>query len=188
MASAIEDVNSLPGETVNDQEGRKIGTVNEIYCVGEDDAPMWVTVESSTGLARSRLLFIPIARLKQEAEQIRVPYSFHHVQSSPEVEPGDELSAEDDRVLRDYYAIGLADQEVRTDNDSYASLVPDGDRPARKVEGEAGEPQSGKVETPPSGNGEGGASGEIGNPLEDAQANGGESRRDEDQSPRAEGD
>jgi len=146
MASAIEDVNSLTGETVNDQDGRKIGTVREIYSVGDSDAPMWVTVESSTGLTRSRLLFIPIARLKQEAGQVRVPYSLQHVQSSPEVEAGDELSNDDDRVLRDYYAIGLGDQEIRSDNKSYASLVPDGDEPAKRVEGEAGEPESGKVE------------------------------------------
>jgi sporulation protein YlmC with PRC-barrel domain len=146
MASAIEDVNSLAGETVNDQDGRKIGTVREIYCVGDSDAPMWVTVESSTGLTRSRLVFIPIARLKREGGQVRVPYSFQHLQSAPEVEANDELSQDDDRVLRDYYAIGLGDQEIRSDNESYASLVPDGDQPAKKVEGEAGAPESGKVE------------------------------------------
>src|SRR5437588_8556386 len=47
MASAIEDVSSLPGETINDQDGRKLGEVKDIYAVGEDDTPMWVTVESA---------------------------------------------------------------------------------------------------------------------------------------------
>jgi hypothetical protein len=145
-ASAIEDVNGLPGETVSDQEGHKIGKVKEIYAVGDGGAPMWVTVETSTGLGRSRMVFVPIARLKHEHGKLRVPYSFQHVQSAPEVDPGDELAEQDDRALRDYYAIGLADQEVRSDNESYASLVPDGDGPATKVEGEAGEPESGKIE------------------------------------------
>jgi sporulation protein YlmC with PRC-barrel domain len=146
MASAIEDVNSLPGENVCDQEGRRIGKVNEIYAIGEGKDPMWVTVETSIGLGRSRLVFVPISRLKHEQDEIRVPYSFQHIQSAPEIEPGDELAEADDRALRDYYAIDLADQEVRSDNESYASLVPGGEEPAKKVEGEAGEPQSGEVE------------------------------------------
>jgi sporulation protein YlmC with PRC-barrel domain len=146
MASAIDDANSLPGETVNDQDGRQIGKVQEIYVVGEDKAPMWVTIKGSTGLGRSRLLFVPLARIKRENDEIRVPYSAQHVHSAPEIEPGEELSEEDDRALRDYYAIGLGDQEMRANSESYARLVPDGDGPATKAEGEAGEPQSGTVE------------------------------------------
>jgi hypothetical protein len=133
MASAIEDINSLPGETVRDQEGRRIGKVKEIYAIGAGKDPMWVTVETSTGLGRSRLVFVPIARLKHEQDEIRVPYSFQHIQSAPEIEPGDELAEGDDRALRDYYAIDLADQEVRSDNESYANRVPDGDGQARKI-------------------------------------------------------
>jgi hypothetical protein len=132
MASAIEDVSSLPGETVRDQEGRKLGEVQEIYAVGEG-TPMWVTVETSTGIGRTRLVFIPIARLKQEDDEIRTPYSFQHLHDSPQVE-GDELSEEDDRTLRAYYGIGLGDTEMVEGAQSYASQVPDEDEPARKIE------------------------------------------------------
>ena len=134
MASAIDDVSSLPGETVNDQDGRKIGEVKEIYAVGEDETPMWVTIESATGLGRSRLVFVPLARIKKQQDEIRVPYSFAHVHESPEVEPTGELSEEDDRALRVYYAIGLADQELVDSAQSYASQVPDEDGQAREVE------------------------------------------------------
>lgn len=134
MASAIEDVSSLPGETVHDQEGRKLGEVKEIYAVGNSDTPMWVTVEISTGMARTRPVFIPIARLKQEGEEIRTPYSFQHLQESPEVETGDDLSEEDDRTLRVYYAIGLADQEMVEAAQSYASQVPDEEGAAQKAD------------------------------------------------------
>ena len=133
MASAIEDVSSLPGETVRDQEGRRIGKVKEIYGIGDQKAPMWVTIDTPTGIGASRIVFIPIARLKQEAGEVRVPYSFQHIQSSPEIDAGDELSEQEDRALRDYYAIDLADQELRTDNESYANQVPDEDGPATRV-------------------------------------------------------
>jgi len=136
MASAIEDVSSLPGETVCDQDGNKIGEVRHVYAVGEDQSPMWVTVETSTGIGRSRLVFVPLARLKHERGDIRVPYSGQHIQGSPDVEAGGEISAEDDLALRNYYAIGLADQELRTDNDSYAGQVPEAEGEARRTEGE----------------------------------------------------
>jgi sporulation protein YlmC with PRC-barrel domain len=150
MALAIEDVSSLPGETVSDQDGRKIGEVKEIYAVGEDQAPMWVTIESSTGLGRSRMVFVPLARIKNQNDEIRVPYSFDHIHDSPEVEPEDEVSEEDDRALRAYYAIGLADQEVVGSARSYASQVPDGEGEARKIDADAAKGPARELDdTPP---------------------------------------
>ena len=133
MASPIEDVNSLPGESLHDQVGQKIGTIKDVYGTGDDGDAMWVTVEASTGLVSSRMVFVPVSRLKHEDDQVRVPYSAQRIERAPEVDPADELSPEDDRRLRDFYAIDLADQEVRTDNDSYAERVPDGDGPARRL-------------------------------------------------------
>jgi sporulation protein YlmC with PRC-barrel domain len=139
MASAIDDVSSLPGETVNDQDGRKIGQVKDIFGVGDDETPMWVTIEASTGIGRARRIFVPLARLKQQEDEIRVPYSYSHVHDSPEIETDDELSEEDDRALRSYYAIGLADQELVDAAQSYASQVPDEEGPARKMDASAAE-------------------------------------------------
>jgi hypothetical protein len=149
--SAIEDVSNLPGETVRDQDGRKLGEVKEIYAVGDDDTPMWVTVETSTGVGRTRQVFIPIARLKQEGDEIRTPYSFQHIQDSPEVEPGDELSEEDDFTLRGYYSVGLADQEMVDSAQSYASQVPDEEEPARKVDASEVEGQVREIDDKPPG-------------------------------------
>jgi hypothetical protein len=130
-ASPIEDAAELPGKTVYDVLGQKIGAVREIYV--QDGDPMWVTVESSTGLFTDRLVFIPLARLKEEDGQVRVPYTTRHVNQSPEVDAGDELSEEDDGALRAYYSVGIGDAELRTQNDdSYASRVPAGEGPVTK--------------------------------------------------------
>ena len=131
-ASPIEDVNALPGKMVYDQLGRKVGEVREIYA--RDGEPMWVTVESSTGLSGEQLVFIPLARLKEEDGKIQDPYSVKHVQDSPQIDAVDELSDEDDYRLRAYYSVGIGDGELRTDNDkSYASRVPEGEGPAKKA-------------------------------------------------------
>src|SRR2546429_1569656 len=134
MASAIDDVSNLPGESLCDQDGLKIGTVKRLYSVGDDQSVMWVTVETSLGIGNKREVFVPLGRLKHENDELRVPYSTQHIQSSPEVDAGEELSEGDDQALRAYYSIGLADQELRTDNDSYAGQVPNEEGTARQVD------------------------------------------------------
>ena len=137
MATAIEDLSSLPGESVSDHEGRKIGKVKDVYGMGgKEDAPMWVTIEVSGGASGKRLVFVPLARMKQEKGEVRVPYSVQHINSAPEVEVEDELSEDDERALRDYYAIDLGDQEMRTDNESYANRVPEEEGSASKISAE----------------------------------------------------
>jgi hypothetical protein len=127
-----------------------VGEVKEIYGVGDDETPMWVTVESSTGLGRSRHLFVPLARIKRQGDEIRIPYSFDHLHAAPEVEADDELSEEDDRALRAYYAIGLADQELVEPAQSYASQVPDDEGAARKIDATSAEGPVREIDdTPP---------------------------------------
>ena len=142
MASAIEDVSGLPGETLRDQDGMKIGKIKQLYSGGDGEAVMWVTVETAMGIGNKRDVFVPLARLKQEDDQIRVPYSSQHIQSAPEVDAGEKLDDGDDRALRDYYSVDLADQELRTDNDSYAAQVPEDDGTAKQLDADqAQEPE-----------------------------------------------
>jgi hypothetical protein len=137
MTEAIEDVSSLPGQDISDQEQVKIGKVKEIYAT-EDGYPMWVAVEVSASteddLSKNRIVFIPLARIKNENDQLQVPYSKKRIADAPEVEDGDEISAECDRELRDYYGIDAGDQEMRKDNNSYASRVPEEVGAASRVE------------------------------------------------------
>lgn len=134
-ASAIEDPTSLCGETLRDQDGGKIGEVKELYTVGSKEEPMWITVAVETGIGRYRRVFVPLARVKYEHDQLRVPYTAQHLLGSPETEADGELSAQQDIALRNYYAIDLADQEIRTDNDSYASQVPESDEAPKRSAG-----------------------------------------------------
>jgi len=136
MASPIEDASGLCGQKLNDQDGQSIGEIKKVYNLSGEDAPMWVSVDASTGMAGGREVLVPVARLKEERGQVRVPYSANRIRSAPEIEAKDELSAEDDRTLRDYYAIDLGDQEVRSgENDSYAARVPEEGGNPQKVTG-----------------------------------------------------
>jgi hypothetical protein len=132
MTAPIEDVSSLPGKEVSDQAENPIGEVKEIYAT--DGYPTWVAVEMSSGIGDKRIVFIPLARIKDEDGQLRVPYSKQRIGDAPEVDPSDGISAECDRELRDYYGIDTGDQELRSDNKSYATLVPEEAGTSEKVE------------------------------------------------------
>jgi hypothetical protein len=124
MTAPIEDVGSLPGKKISDQAENPIGKVKEIFAT-DDGYPMWVAVELSAGIANKRIAFVPLARIKDEDGELRVPYSRQRIGAAPEVEGGEGISPECDRKLRDYYGIDTGDQELRGDNKSYATLVPE---------------------------------------------------------------
>src|SRR2546423_15457647 len=106
MTAPIEDVSSLPGKKVSDQQQVPIGQIREIYAVG-DGFPMWVGVETKpSDFADKRMTFVPLARLKEEGDDLLVPYSKDHILNAPEVEHSDGLSEEADQKLRGYYGIG----------------------------------------------------------------------------------
>ena len=134
MTAPIEDVSSLPGKKVSDQEGGTLGEIKEIYATDGDGQPVWVAVEGSFGTTDKRIVLIPLARLKDEDGDIGVPYSKDHIGNTPEVDAGDGISEEDDRKLRGHFGIGVGDQELRSDNKSYATLIPDEAGTAKRVE------------------------------------------------------
>ncbi len=132
MTAPIEDVSTLPGKKISDQAENPLGKVKEIYAT--DGYPMWVAVELSSGLAKQRTVFIPLARIKDEDGELMVPYSLQRIGDAPEVDESDGISAECDRQLRDYYGIDTGDQELRADNKSYATLVREEGGESKRVE------------------------------------------------------
>ena len=134
MTAPIEDVSRLPGKKVADQEETPIGEIKEIYAIGGDGDAMWVSVEAKFRMGDKRMVLIPLARLKDEDGELRVPYSKDHIGNTPKLDDTDRISPECDRALRDHYGIDRADQELRGDNDSYATLVTEDEGIAERVE------------------------------------------------------
>ncbi len=134
MTEAIENLEELPGRKVHDQEENPIGEVKDVYAKNGDGEAGWVSVEVSSGMAQKKVRLIPLARVKEENGELVVPYSRSRIEDVPEIENSDEITEEEERKLRDHFGIDVADQELRQDNDSYATLVPDGEGTFQKVE------------------------------------------------------
>jgi hypothetical protein len=123
MTKSIEDVSSLPGKKVIDQDQAPLGEVKSIYAT-DDGFPMWIEIEVKTALVTKERAVVPLARIKEENDDLLIQYSKQHILSAPKPED-DCISEECDRELRMYYGIGTADQEMWADNASYATLVPE---------------------------------------------------------------
>ena len=125
MATPIEEPEELTGEDVYNQLGEKIGSVERLYAGGGEGDPSWVGVNVSTGLFGGKLVLIPLARLKEEDGQVRVPYDKEHLLEAPEVEAEDGLSDEEAEQLSEYFGVNRGDQPAEDNPGSYASQMPD---------------------------------------------------------------
>lgn len=91
------------GRKVYDQKGDEVGTVEELYVDKETRRPEWLAVWTGwVGLSRS---FVPIARSSIQDDGIRVGYDTDTIKDAPNVNPGEELSEEQEQRLYRHYGI-----------------------------------------------------------------------------------
>jgi hypothetical protein len=133
MADPVEEPDQLTGADVYNQLGEPVGSVGRLYGSGDDRPPSWVGVQVRTGMFGGRLVLVPLARLKQEDGQIRVPYDTQHLLDAPQIDADGGLSEEDVAALSDYFAVGRGDQPSQDNPGSYASQMPDADDPPEEL-------------------------------------------------------
>jgi uncharacterized protein (TIGR02271 family) len=99
------------GRNVVDQEGAKVGRLEEVYLEQHTGRPEWMLVH--TGLLGTKSSFAPLAGARVEGEDVRIGYSKQEVKDAPSVEADGELSEEEEARLYAHY--GLDYSESRSD-------------------------------------------------------------------------
>jgi uncharacterized protein (TIGR02271 family) len=112
MAQTKEAIASWRGSNAVDNDGDKIGTIEEIYMDAETGKPEWLAV--TTGLFGSKVSFIPLAEASESGGEVRVPYDKQQVKDAPNAEADGELSQEEEAALYRHY--GLDYSEARSDS------------------------------------------------------------------------
>jgi uncharacterized protein (TIGR02271 family) len=112
MAQTKEAVAGWRGSNAVDNDGNKIGTIEEIYMDAETGKPEWLAV--TTGLFGSKVSFIPLAEASESGGEVRVPYDKQQVKDAPNAEADGELSQEEEAALYRHY--GLDYSEARSDS------------------------------------------------------------------------
>ena len=99
------------GRNVVDQEGAKVGRLEEVYLDQHTGRPEWLLVH--TGLFGTKSSFAPLAGARVDGEDVRIGYSKQEVKDAPSVEADGELSQEEEARLYAHY--GLDYSESRSD-------------------------------------------------------------------------
>jgi len=95
------------GRDALDNDGEKIGEIEEIYLDRSSGAPQWALV--STGLLGTRQSFIPLEQGQEEPEGVRFPYEKGLVKDAPSIDADDELSPEEEQRLYVHYGLAWGD-------------------------------------------------------------------------------
>src|SRR3954454_6495635 len=101
MSTTGEDIQRWRGRTMVDNDGDKIGTIEEIYLDQQTNQPEWAVV--TTGLFGTKQTFVPIADAGSTGDGVRVPYEKAQVKDAPRIDPDGKLSQDEERQLYQHY-------------------------------------------------------------------------------------
>jgi uncharacterized protein (TIGR02271 family) len=91
------------GRTLKDRNGDKIGTVDALYVDQQTGKPEWALV--NTGLFGTKSSFVPIAGASPRGEEVVVQVEAQQVKDAPKMDPGQELSEQQEAELFRHYGI-----------------------------------------------------------------------------------
>jgi uncharacterized protein (TIGR02271 family) len=107
-----EDVLSWRGRDLIDNDGDKIGSIDDIYLDRETDQPEWAVV--TTGLFGTKRTFVPLSEAQTHEDGVRVPYEKATVKDAPKVDPDGELSRDEEQTLYQHYGREYSDYDDTT--------------------------------------------------------------------------
>ena len=96
-----EDVLSWRDRDLIDNDGDKIGKIDDIYLDRETDQPEWAVV--TTGLFGMKRTFVPLQEATPDQDGIRVPFEKATVKDAPKIDPDGELSRDEEQTLYQHY-------------------------------------------------------------------------------------
>ena len=111
-STGTKDVYDWRGRNVVDQEGTKVGTLEEIYLDQDTGRPEWLLIH--TGLFGTKSSFAPLAGAHLDGDDVRIGYSKQEVKAAPSVEADHDLSREEEARLYAHYALDYSKSSVDT--------------------------------------------------------------------------
>jgi sporulation protein YlmC with PRC-barrel domain len=97
------------GQELLDNDGQKIGTIEEIYLDTETDQPEWALVK--TGLFGGKGTFVPLQQANPSEGGVQVPFEKSHVKDAPNVDPDGELSQSEEQTLYRHYGLEYGESQ-----------------------------------------------------------------------------
>lgn len=120
---ADNNYEELFNSDVVDVDGKKIGSIGQVYLDDQTGQPSWVTVK--TGWFGLKETFVPLEQAVVADGTITVPYSEDKVKDAPRVDPDKHLDADEEAQLYAYYGIATVLDEDEAAVDAAAPVIAD---------------------------------------------------------------
>lgn len=101
MATETQTMAAWIGHDLIEEDGSKIGRIENVYVDVDSSRPEWVAV--TTGWFGSRMSFVPLDGLESDGEHLISPWSKSQVKDAPTASSEGELSREDEDRLYQHY-------------------------------------------------------------------------------------
>jgi hypothetical protein len=101
--SQTTDFREWQGREVRASDGEKIGNLEDVYFDSETGDAMFVLVKS--GLLGRHLALVPVQEIRPGQSYLQVARSSEDVKQAPTLDPGADLSAEDEARIYRYYGL-----------------------------------------------------------------------------------
>jgi len=97
------------GQELLDNDGNKIGTIEEIYLDTDTDQPEWALVK--TGMFGGKGTFVPLQQANPRDEGVQVPFEKSHVKDAPNIDPDGQLSQSEEQTLYKHYGLEYGESQ-----------------------------------------------------------------------------
>lgn len=96
-------VDQLVGRTAYDQDGAKVGSVEQVYRDDATGRPEWVTVK--TGLFGTKETFVPLEGASSDAQGLHLAHDKNTIKDAPNLDAEQHLDAGGERELYAHYGM-----------------------------------------------------------------------------------
>jgi PRC-barrel domain len=86
-----------------DRDGTTVGTISEFYLDRETGHPTWALI--TTGIFGATQTFVPLIHATEISDGLQVPYEKSHIKDTPNVDPHDELTPQEEAELFAHYGV-----------------------------------------------------------------------------------
>jgi uncharacterized protein (TIGR02271 family) len=93
----------LTGMNVVDEDGAKVGSVQQVYRDDATNAPEWITVR--TGLFGMKETFVPLAGARRAGDELRVPHAKDTIKEAPRIDADGHLDPSEEAELYRHYGL-----------------------------------------------------------------------------------
>jgi len=106
---ATQQLEELIGEKLVDNNGDKIGKINDIYLDDQTNEPEWIAVH--TGLFGTSVHFVPMQGVTRRDDAISVPFTAEQVKSAPNCDADGALSQSEEASLYAHYGLNYSESQ-----------------------------------------------------------------------------